>query len=49
MAGCITLEPQHPLASARHVVKRRAPHCTQAADDDIEMAHAPGTPSISRM
>jgi hypothetical protein len=47
MAGCITLDAQHPLASARHVVKRRAPHCAQAADDDIEVAHAPRTPSIS--
>jgi hypothetical protein len=49
MAGCITLDAQHPFASARHMVKRRAPHCAQAADDDIEVAHAPRTASIFQM
>src|SRR5262249_47791806 len=47
VAGCITLDAEHPLASARHVLDRRAAHRTQAADDDIEMRHSAGPTILS--
>src|SRR5262249_32961058 len=42
MTGSIALDPQHPLASARQVVRCRAPHGAEAADHDIKMRHNVG-------
>lgn len=38
----VTLQPEHPLASARQMLERRAPHRAQAADHHIEMSHTVG-------
>src|SRR5262249_5297286 len=42
VAWRVTLQPQHALASARHMLERRAPHRAQAADHHIEMSHTVG-------
>src|SRR5262249_220196 len=47
MTGSIALDPQHPLASARQVVRRRAPHGADAADHDIKMRHNVGLAILS--
>src|SRR5262249_1453057 len=47
MTGSIALDPQHPLASARQVVRRRAPHGAEAADHDIKMRHNVGLAILS--
>ena len=41
MARGMALEPQHALAPACQVMKCRAPHGPEAADDDIENGHSP--------
>src|SRR5262245_64315972 len=38
----VALEPQHPLASARQMLERRASHRAEAADHHIEMSHTVG-------
>jgi len=47
MTGKIALDPQHPLASARQVMRRRGPHGAEAADHDIKMRHNVGLAILS--